>query len=230
MSRHVIQGSPSIEVMLRRSARARRISLRVSRLNGQVTLTVPPGVPDGQALAFATEKADWLRDQLRDRPDEVVICPGAEVPVEGRLFTVDLAKGKRMQREPGRILVPGGVDTMGAKLAAYLKAAARDRLGPACDHYATRLGRPYKRLTMRDTRSRWGSCSSGGGLMFSWRLIMAPPEVLDYVAAHEVAHLAQMNHSPAFWAEVAALYPEYEAPRLWLRQNGESLHRYRFGN
>ncbi|MGR3434759.1 MAG: M48 family metallopeptidase, partial [Shimia sp.] len=83
---------------------------------------------------------------------------------------------------------------------------------------------------LRDTRSRWGSCSAAGGLNYSWRLVMAPPEVLDYVAAHEVAHLAQMNHSPRFWAEVAGLMPGYEAPRGWLRRHGADLHRYRFGD
>jgi predicted metal-dependent hydrolase len=92
------------------------------------------------------------------------------------------------------------------------------------------LGRRYTRLTLRDTRSRWGSCSATGALSYSWRLILAPPRVLDYVAAHEVAHLAQMNHSPAFWAEVARLMPDYESPRAWLRREGSALHRYRFGD
>ena len=94
--------------------------------------------------------------------------------------------------------------------------------------YAARLGKGYTRLTLRDTRSRWGSCTSDGGLMFSWRLIMAPPSVLDYVAAHEVAHLAQMNHSPAFWAEVTRIYGDFDPPRQWLRTHGADLHRYQF--
>ncbi|RMD90830.1 MAG: M48 family peptidase, partial [Alphaproteobacteria bacterium] len=105
---------------------------------------------------------------------------------------------------------------------------AREALAAACDRHAARLGRRYGRLSLRDTRSRWGSCSAEGNLNFSWRLVMAPPEVLDYVAAHEVAHLAEMNHSPAFWALVERLFPAHEAPRRWLRENGASLHRYRF--
>ncbi|MGR3469034.1 MAG: M48 family metallopeptidase, partial [Shimia sp.] len=118
--------------------------------------------------------------------------------------------------------------TVGRRLQAWLKVQARDRLAAASDHYAGLLGRPYTRLTLRDTRSRWGSCTADAGLMYSWRLILAPSEVLRYVAAHEVANLKEMNHSPAFWAIVAQLYPGHESPRRWLREHGAELHRYRF--
>ncbi|MFM2356655.1 MAG: hypothetical protein RLZZ528_2391, partial [Pseudomonadota bacterium] len=111
---------------------------------------------------------------------------------------------------------------------AFLRVAARTRLNAACDRFAAALGRPYSRIALRDTRSRWGSCTQDGGLMFSWRLVMAPPEVLDYVAAHEVAHLAEMNHSDAFWSVVARLYPDHARQRRWLKAEGSLLHGYRF--
>ena len=111
---------------------------------------------------------------------------------------------------------------------AFLKHEARTALAPAVDHHAASLGVTPARLTLRDTRSRWGSCTARGDLMFSWRLIMAPPEVLDYVAAHEVAHLVEMNHSRAFWDTVARTCPGFEEPRRWLKQNAEALHRFRF--
>jgi len=113
---------------------------------------------------------------------------------------------------------------------AFLKLRARDELAAASDRYAAMVGRSYTRLSFRDTRSRWGSCSSEGVLMYSWRLIMAPPAVLDYAAAHEVAHLVEMNHSPAFWAVVARICPDYEDYRGWLRKNGDVLHRVNFGD
>jgi predicted metal-dependent hydrolase len=134
---------------------------------------------------------------------------------------------RRLTRVGDVLMLPERAPT-GPRVQAYLRAQARDRLAQACNHYATLLGRPYRRLTLRDTRSRWGSCSTQGDLMFSWRLIMAPPAVLDYVAAHEVAHLAEMNHSPAFWAVVARLCPDYAAHRHWLRDHGDTLHRVRF--
>jgi len=112
----------------------------------------------------------------------------------------------------------------------YMKVLARARLASAADRYAEALGRGYRSLSLRDTRSRWGSCTADGGLMFSWRLMMAPPEVLDYVAAHEVAHLAEMNHSPAFWAVVARLYGDHRRERAWLRAHGGLLQRYDFSD
>jgi predicted metal-dependent hydrolase len=99
----------------------------------------------------------------------------------------------------------------------------------ASDHYAAKIGRRVTRVTLRDTRSRWGSCTAEGALMYSWRLIMAPPEVLRYVAAHEVAHLVEMNHSNRFWAVVEGLYPGWQTQRAWLRSHGGALHGLRFG-
>ena len=110
----------------------------------------------------------------------------------------------------------------------WLKVLARDRLARASTHYAGLVGRSYSSLALRDTRSRWGSCSPGGRLMYSWRLIMAPPAVLDYVAAHEVAHLVELNHSPAYWAVVSRICPDWQGHRSWLHDQGSALHRLRF--
>ena len=228
MGDHVLPGTPPVELTLRRSPRARRISLRVSGLDGKVTLTLPRGVPEAEALDFARSKARWLRAQLEARPDHVAVGIGVEIPVEGVPVQLVEGLGRRIEIRDGQLCVPGPVDAFAARVQAWLKARARDQLAEASDRYAQVLGRRCSRLSLRDTRSRWGSCSSGGRLMYSWRLIMAPPEVLDYVAAHEVAHLVEMNHAPAFWAVVAQLCPGYAAPRRWLRQNGADLHRYRF--
>ncbi|QIZ82515.1 M48 family metallopeptidase [Thalassovita gelatinovora] len=230
MGQHILDGNPPVRVYLRRSAQARRISLRVSGLDAKVTLTLPRGVAKSEAVAFAEEKADWLRLQLRTTPQANTVGPGTELPCEGELLRVVQGSGRRIRMEHGEILVPGNPDSAGARLAGHLKQLARTRLSQASDRYAAALGQEYHRLTLRDTRSRWGSCSSAGALMYSWRLIMAPPEVLTYVAAHEVAHLRHMNHSATFWKEVENLYGDYDVPRAWLRDNGAKLHRFRFGN
>ncbi len=228
MTDPVLPGSPPIPLILRRSGQARRISLRISQLDGRVTLTLPKRLPEAEALDFARTKEDWIRKHLEARGADVPVGLGAQVPVGGQMLTLRAGAGRRVQIGNTDIVVPGPAERAGARVQAYLREVARDRLAGACDDYADRLGKPYARLTMRDTRSRWGSCTSDGGLMFSWRLIMSPPEVLDYVAAHEVAHLAEMNHSPAFWAQVTRIYGDYKAPRKWLRTHGNDLHRYRF--
>lgn len=224
----VLPGSPALEITLRRSARARRFSLRVSALDGKVTLTLPPRAREAEAMAFARTQEDWLRAALtRISPGERVTM-GSEIPFEGNLLRIAPGSGRALRVEGGQLLVPGDPAQAGARVAAWLKARARDRLAAASDHYAAQVGRRVTQVALRDTRSRWGSCSAGGRLMYSWRLILAPPAVLDYVAAHEVAHLVEMNHSPAFWAVVGRLFPGWQAQRAWLRGQGNQLHGYRF--
>lgn len=214
------------DVKIRRSAGARRLSLRVSRLDGRVTLTLPRGVTEAQGRAFVAEKADWLDRALKNRAETRHVTLGAEVPVLGRL--------RRVVAGPGRQAVLGA-DTIaapphrpGPAVLALLKAEARRHLSDRVAYHAARVDRSPGRLTLRDTRSRWGSCSSAGDLMFSWRLVLADPAVLDYVAAHEVAHLVHMNHSAAFWDLTARLVPDWRRHRDWLRSHGETLHVWRF--
>lgn len=223
-----LPGDPDLNVILRRTARARRFSLRVSRLDGRVTLSMPSGAREAEALAFAGAHADWIRRMQSGASAPVVVGLGTVLPVEGQALTLQAAPVRAPRVEGDLLLVPEGAERAAARAQAWLKVLARARLQAASDHYARLLGRPYSSLTLRDTRSRWGSCATGGALMYSWRLILAPPEVLAYVAAHEVAHLAEMNHSPAFWATVRRLMPGYEAPRRWLKREGTALHRYLF--
>ena len=230
MGQHILAGNPPLALNLRQSSRARRISLRVSGVDGKITLTMPHGFAEREALAFAREKETWLRAQLERQPDMIRVCLGADIEVEGKARRIVPGRGRALVLTETELQVPGRVDTTARRVQAWLKARARDRLADASDRYAAKIGCTYTRLSLRDTRSRWGSCTTTRGLMYSWRLILAPPDVLEYVAAHEVAHLVEMNHSPAFWDVVERLSPDYETPRTWLRQNGAQLHRYRFSD
>lgn len=224
-----LPGKPPVEVVVKRSARARRLSLRISKLDGRATVTLPVGVPRAEAAAFVAEKADWIRAHVASAPDEVVPMPGGSLMFEGREMPILTGPGRSVRvTEAGLIVPETRPETTPARLQAFLKVEARARLVTASEHYAGQIRRRVGRVTLRDTRSRWGSCSSEGNLMYSWRLVMAPPEVLDYVAAHEVAHLVHMDHSQAFWDQCAALYPDHRTARRWLKANGGLLHRYRF--
>ena len=224
----VLPGPPPLDITLRRSARARRFSLRVSALDGRVTLSIPQRARESEAMDFARQHEDWLRAALAKQGGLAAIGFGATLPVEGRYVVLGAAAGRTAQLTGDSLLLPGSEAQVAVRAAAYLRALARDRLAEASDHYAGLLGRKVARLTLRDTRSRWGSCTSEGRLMFSWRLIMAPPSVLDYVAAHEVAHLIEMNHSDRFWAVVERLYPGWQMQRAWLRSEGTALQALRF--
>lgn len=227
MGQAILPGNPPIEITLRRSGRARRLTLRVSRRDGRVTLSLPSWTPEREAMAFARDKESWLRRMLAGQEPALVPAAGLMFPVEGREVQIVPTRLRSPRIEEDRLLVPEG--RIAASVAAYLKVLARDRLAEASDRHATALGLRYGSISLRDTRSRWGSCAPDGRLMYSWRLAMAPAEVLDYVAAHEVAHLAEMNHSPDFWAVVARLVPGYRVPRAWLKRNGSSLQRWQFG-
>lgn len=216
-----------LEIVLRRSARARRMTLRVPRDGGDPVLTLPPRVPLAEGRAFVLSRGDWLARARAAVPAPLVPVPGMMFPVEGRLLRIAGADLRMARVEGDRLLVPPGA-AAGPVLRVFLKHLAHQRLRMACTHHAAALGRSYRIIALRDTRSRWGSCSVDGRLMFSWRLAMAPPEVLDYVAAHEVAHLAHMDHSPRFWAAVEGLMPQWRARRDWLRRHGNELMLWRF--
>jgi predicted metal-dependent hydrolase len=220
---------PDISVRLRVSARARRFTLRLDPSGEGAMLTLPPGVAMSEARMFLMRQSDWLARALARHPGHVVVGDGARLPVAGEEVDVAVVEGPRRAPylENGRLIVPGP-GAPGPRIAAFLKARARDALAPAAGRYAVMLGRRPKAISLRDTRSRWGSCSNRGRLSFSWRLAMAPPEVLDYVAAHEAAHLVEMSHAARYWELVERILPDYRPHRAWLKREGRRLHGFRF--
>lgn len=224
----ILPGSPPVEITLRRSARARRFSLRVSQLDGRVTLSLPLRAREAEAMEFLRGHEDWLRAALSRTPVHAMVGLGDQIPVEGRLLTLAAGSGRSLRIAGDQLQIPGDPALAGRRAKAWLQTLARERLAAASDHYAAQIGRKVSRLTLRDTRSRWGSCAHDGALMYSWRLVMAPPDALAYVAAHEVAHMVQMNHSDAFWAVVERLYPGWQPQRHWLRTEGNRLHGFHF--
>lgn len=222
-----ITTSAGVRIALRRSARARRMTLRVPRTGGDPVLTLPPRVSLGEGRAFADAQSEWLRRATSRQIVAQRVEAGALLPVAGRNLRVTPFPIRSARIEGDALLIPQNRPAAPV-VQAFLKHLALQRLRTACDGFASALGREYRTIALRDTKSRWGSCSSDGRLMFSWRLAMGPPEVLDYVAAHEIAHLAHMDHSPRFWAQVETLFPHHKPYRDWLRLNGSQLLAWRF--
>jgi predicted metal-dependent hydrolase len=224
---------PDISVRLRVSARARRFTLRLDPSGEGAVLTLPPGVAMAEARMFLMRQADWLARALARHPGRIVVGDGTRLPVAGEEIEIAAVDGPRRvpRLEGGRLIVPGpGAPgfQVGPRVAAWLKTRARDALVPAAQRYAGMLGRRPAAVSLRDTSSRWGSCSNRGRLSFSWRLAMAPPEVLDYVAAHEAAHLVEMSHGARYWEVVERILPDYRRHRAWLKREGRGLHGFRF--
>lgn len=221
-------GAATIPLRLRRSARARRLALRLDGHGDDVVLVLPRGVTVAVGLRFAEDNAVWLANRLAALPPRVPFVDGARVPLMGEIHVIRHRPDARgtVWRADGVLHVAGGAEHLARRLRDWLKGEARRALASRARSKAATLGRSVARVSVRDTRSRWGSCSAKGNLNFCWRLILAPEPVLDYVVAHEVAHLAEMNHGPGFWRQVARLTAEVDGPRRWLARNGARLHRY----
>jgi len=213
-------------VTLRHSKRAKRVALRLVPGDGYFELVIPHGMPVSQAMAFAREKEDWLADRTARLARRKPFTDGMEFPYRGERLLIEITpRGlRRVEQIDGRLVVWPLRRDVDDLVTSWLKDRARERLTALAEEKSNALGRPFRRITLRDARTRWGSCSAGGNLNFSWRLIMAPDFVSDYLVAHEVGHLAHMNHSPAFWSVVVGLSKHTDEARGWLRRNGASLH------
>jgi predicted metal-dependent hydrolase len=217
-----------LSVTVRLNPRARRVIVKVNPSTGEVSVTAPTRTGTRAALDFARGEHAWISGQLAKSLGVVALVPGAAIPFRGVVHEIrSIARGPApVWREDGSILVRGQQGHAPRRVLDFLKSEARALLAERALEHAARLGVKPSRITVRDTQSRWGSCSSARSLSFSWRLILAPDFVLDYVVAHEVAHLREMNHSARFWAHVRALVPDLEKPQAWLKSHGRELQRY----
>jgi predicted metal-dependent hydrolase len=227
-TKHIAIEGRTIALAVRRSARARRMALRIDSSISGAELILPPRVSESEGLAFAASRGAWLLDKLDQLPPRTPFRDGAVIPVQGDDIVVRHAPGttRTARFENGALLVGGGDDHLARRVRDWLKREARRTITPLAWEKAGMIGRKPHRISIRDQRSRWGSCSRTGGLSFNWRLILAPPPVLDYVVAHEAAHLREMNHSAAFWSVVDEMTVHAKDGKQWLRSNGARLHSY----
>jgi predicted metal-dependent hydrolase len=222
----------SVEVILRTNPRARRFIVKVDPSTGEVSVVSPSSRTFDRALDFARKEKDWIAGRLADVPEAVHLEVGATVMFKGVEHVIRSSEGGRapvwIDRDAARptIRVGGRAEHAPRRLLDWMKREARKRIDERVAEHAAKLGVRPKRITIRDTSSRWGSCSSARSLSFSWRLVLAPPHVLDYVVAHEVAHLRELNHRPRFWRLVDLLVHDVDKSQSWLSEHGPMLHRY----
>src|SRR3954466_4450717 len=219
-------------IQLRRHARAQSYTLRAHPANRAIVLTMPVRGSVKEARAFAERNGGWIAARLKRLPQPIPFADGLELPLRDVPHRIVHRPGARgtVWTETGDAMpllcVAGNAEHLARRVRDFLKREAKRDLEAASRRYAAMLGVTVKRVAVRDQSSRWGSCTAAGVLSYSWRLILAPPHVLDYLAAHEVAHLLEMNHSRRFWRVVERICPDWERAKAWLNTQGTALHRY----
>lgn len=220
-------------VRMRRHRQARRYTLRIAAATREVILTMPPRGTVKEAREFAQKHGGWIAARLGRLPEALRFTPGIAVPLRGVPHCITHRRGARgtvwteTDSDGLRLLcVAGEAPHIDRRIGDFLRREAKRELEAASLRYASELGVSVRRVSVRDQASRWGSCSTAGVLSYSWRLILAPSFVLNYLAAHEVAHLVEMNHSVRFWRLLRRLFPDHERAKVWLDVHGSDLHRY----
>jgi predicted metal-dependent hydrolase len=226
-----IEGKP-VPVIMKLNRRARRLIVKVHPSTGEVTVVAPSQRALDRALDFARSESTWIARRLARVPQPVFFELGARIPLRGKEHIVEAGGTGPApvwidgESEDAVIRVSGRAEHAPRRLLDFLKREARAIFSKRAHEMSQRLGLAPSRITIRDTASRWGSCSTARALSFSWRLIFAPDFVIDYVIAHEVAHMRHMNHGQRFWKLVEELVGDIATPQKWLARNGPQLHRY----
>ena len=218
----------NLQIEIVRNKRQRTLRLKVNPKTGQPEVSIPWLCPTFMAKSFVQKHLIWIKKNMEQTPQKQTFAPQMKISLLGRELTlIHNPASKRGTHIDGNTLVVGGEQPFfGRRVKDFIKAELKNYITDKAKTFATTQNKKVKSVTVRDTFSRWGSCSSAGGLSFSWRLALAPTFVLDYVIAHEVAHLVHMNHSIFFWQTVKQMYPESARAKRWLKENGKILHAF----
>jgi predicted metal-dependent hydrolase len=227
MSHTISINNDDLPIIIRKHSTSRRMVLRYQPLQHQISLTLPRYVSLKKGLHFVEEKRDWLTQQINEKSPQIPFVNGQVIPVLGKDYTLRHVGGRGTISVTGNeILIHGDESFMKRRLLDWLKRQAKQEISAIADFKGKMIHKSVGKISLRDTSSRWGSCSHEGNLSFSWRLVFAPYEVLYYVVCHEVAHIEHHNHSHAFWKAVHLLCPNYESYRDWLKIHGHKLYTY----
>ncbi len=216
------------EITVKRNALAKRISLKISQRGG-IILVLPIKTKIDKAIKFAKSKQDWINENISKIPAPNKITIGSSIPLMGcNSKIIHSGYFGKTYHEQNNIYVFAKPDYIEENVISYLKSLALKKVNAYSEQFSKQTGLKYKNISIRDSKTRWGSCSSSGNITFSWRLIMMPDFVMQYVVAHEIAHLKEMNHGQNFWNLVEKIFPDYIKARKWLKQNGRTIHSWEF--
>ncbi|MFD1200130.1 M48 family metallopeptidase [Brucella gallinifaecis] len=221
---HAVAGR-ELPLRVLENPRAKRLTLRIETGGKGLRVTIPPGLPDREVQSFLTRHQGWIESRIAKMPDQTGLRAGVKIPIRGiaHLITHQPGRGTVDLLEGNILLVHGDPAHLSRRIADYLKREVKRDIEQLVARHTATIGRKAKAVRFKDTKSRWGSCTSDGVLSFSWRIGMAPAPVINYLVAHEVAHLIEMNHGPKFWKLCHELCPDTERCKAWLKRNGSAL-------
>ena len=211
--------------------RAKRLALRLDSKDRKIRFTIPPRCPIKKARLFLLQNESWVLGNIDKLPPLIPLTHGQIIPVFGHDRRINISYEITLKRtditlNKNEITIKTNKDDPTPRLVRFLKKEAEKELTRLTKEKAAQIDKTVAAVQVRDTKSRWGSCGHDSKISFSWRLIFAPHTVLDYVVAHEVAHLQHMDHSRAFWACCKSLCEDYTYGKSWLHENGNELMRY----
>jgi len=220
-------GDTRLPIKITKRRKSRRLVVRYQPIKKSLSLTLPQATSIKQGLHFVNEKREWIAKQLLQYTDSQPLSDNSIIPIFGKETRMEHAGGRgTITEENGILKIHGDIEFMARRVKKYLVDKLKSEITILVKSNAVKLGVKTGSITLRDTSSRWASCSFDGNLSFSWRLVFAPYEVISYIVAHEVAHIKEHNHSAAFWKLVEELYPDYSKSEEWLKKNGRSLYNY----
>ena len=217
-------------VVISRKNNIRRLSLKVCRITGKITINAPKFLAESEIYKFYSLNRSWIHNQINQCLVPKIVKEGLFIPVEGNLYEIVVKKSCSEIKFLGnnQICIPKNISNIGKEIQTFLIEYCKSVMIPIISKKSNLIRQKIKKISFKDTKSRWGSCSSTGSIMLNWRLIMVPPPVYNYVIIHELAHLVHMNHGPLFWKLVQELSPNYSKDKEWLKKNSREIRRYVF--
>jgi hypothetical protein len=216
-------------ITIGRKNNIRRLSLKVCGITGKISISAPKFLPESEIHKFFYLNRSWIHNQINQCLVPKIVNEGSFIPVEGNLYEIVVKNCSKIQFvENNQICIPKNISNIGKEVQTFLLEYCKSIMIPIILKKSYLIRQKIKKISFKDTKSRWGSCSSTGSIMLNWRLIMAPPSVFNYVIIHELAHLVHMNHGPLFWKQVQELSPNYSKDKEWLKKNSREIRRYVF--
>ena len=216
----------SYQINIKKDKRAKRIILKVSNIDGNISITLPKYESEKKGLKFLLKNQEWVLKQLNSFPKKVPFKNLSEIPYMGKMHKIiHLSKsGNLIYIYKNQIIFFGKKENLSKNIKSWLYGKAKNEIIKLANSNVSYLGKKYNKIYIKDLKSSWGICGPSGNISFSWRLILAPKHVMEYIVVHELCHLVEFNHGKEFWQLVTAIFPQRDLSQNWLKINGVKLH------